>query len=81
VLSARQGVSASASRAGAGRLAGQVSGHLVPTFAGDHARIVPNISKLIETYPGRDLRHVCPVTFVVLAFLVFLVQLVTVGLI
>jgi len=53
----------------------------VPTFAGDHARIVPNISKLIETYPGRDLRHVCPVTFVVLAFLVFLVQLVTVGVI
>jgi len=47
VLCARQGVSASASRASAGRLAGQVSGHLMPVPAGDHARIALNFWKLI----------------------------------
>src|SRR5262245_27613246 len=73
VLCARQGVSASASRAGAGRLAGQVSGHL----AGFCRRSCQNHHEHLETYPGRDLHYVIIVSFVILAFLVFLVKLVT----
>jgi len=57
VLCARQGVSASAFRAGAGRLAGQVSGHLMPALC---RRSCQNHHEDLETYPGRDLRHVCP---------------------
>jgi len=60
-LARGKGVSASASRAGAGRLAGQVSGHLMPAFAGDHARIVLNFWKLIPVVTFvtsvRDLRN------------------------
>src|SRR5215472_13641784 len=50
-----------------------------PSSADVCRRSCQNRPEHLETYPGRDLRHVCPVTFAILAFLVSSWNSLTVG--